>query len=117
MDEAEDRIEKAEEQIRTVEELALEMLKLCERQDEKLTEMESRSRCENLRIYGVLEDAEKESVNMISFVDELLHECLQLPEEMQNLQIERAHRSLGPKPTANAPPRSIIVKLLSYRKK
>lgn len=52
--EAEDRIEKAEERIRASEDAALEMLKLHVRLEEKLTEMESRSRRDNLRIYGVL---------------------------------------------------------------
>ncbi|CAL1568734.1 unnamed protein product [Knipowitschia caucasica] len=112
--EAEDRIGKAEERIQASEEATLEMLKLHVRLDEKLTEMGSHSRRDNLRIYGVAEESERDSVNMLSFVNKLLHEGLQLSEEMPDLQIQRAHRSLGPQPTAGAPPRSIVVRFLSF---
>lgn len=95
--EAEDRIEKAEERIQTSEDAALEKLKLHMRLDEKLTEMESHSRRDNLRIYGVAEETEKDSASMLSFVDKLLREGLQLSEEVPDLQIQRAHRSLGPR--------------------
>lgn len=84
--EAEERIEKAEERIKASEEATLEMLKLHMRLDGKLTEMESHSRRDNLRIYGVAEESEKDSVNMLSFVNKLLHEGLQLSEEMSDLQ-------------------------------
>lgn len=117
LDEAESRIESVEERMQTTEEAASEMLKLYVRLDEKLTDMESRSRRENLRIYGVPEDAERDSANMLSFVDKLLRDGLQLSEDVQDLQIERAHRSLGPPAPASASPRSIVVKFLSYKTK
>lgn len=113
--EAEDRIEKAEDRIQTSEEAALEMLKLHMRLDEKLTEIESHSRRDNLSIYGVAEETEKDSASMLSFVDKLLREGLQLSEEVPDLQIQRAHRSLGPQPAAGASPRSIVVKFLSFK--
>lgn len=115
--EAKDRIEKAEEQIQASEDAALEMLKLHVRLEEKLTEMESHSRRNNLRICGVPEETEKDPDNMLSFVDKLLREGLQLSEEVPDLQIQRAHCSLGPQPTAGAPPRSIVVKFLSFKVK
>lgn len=117
LDEAENRIENVEDRMQASEETAWEMLKLYERLDAKLTETESHNRRENLRIYGVPEEAEKGSVNMLSFVDKLLREGLQLPEDVTDLQIQKAHRSLGPKPPAGAPPRSIVVKFLSFRVK
>lgn len=117
LDEAESRIENIEERMLASEEAASEMLTLYVKLDSKLTETESHNRRENLRIYGVPEGAEKDSSNMLSFVDKLLREGLQVPEDVADFQIQRAHRSLGPQPSGNAPPRSIVVKFLSFRVK
>lgn len=54
---------------------------------------------------------------MVSFVSELLCEGLGLTEDIPNLQIERAHRSVGLQPLVDAPPCSIIVKFLSSKTK
>lgn len=117
LDEAENRIEQAEERIQTTEDVVTEMLKLHMKLEDKLTDLESRSRRDNIRIYGVCEGAEKDST-MASFVEKLLREGLQLSEEeVPDLHIERAHRSLGPRPPAGAPPRSIIVKFGSFKSK
>ncbi|KAJ8348998.1 hypothetical protein SKAU_G00277150 [Synaphobranchus kaupii] len=117
LDEAEGRIEKAEERIQNTEEVITEMLKLHVKLEDKLMDLESRSRRENVRIYGVPEGSEKESPIIGSFVEKLLREGLGLPEDEPDLQIERAHRSLGPRPPEDAPPRSIIVKFLSFKTK
>lgn len=117
LDEAENRIKSVEERMQATEEAASEMLKLYMRLDEKLTDMESHSRRENLRIYVVLEEAERGSANMLSLVDKLLRDGLQLSEDVQDLQIERAHRSLGLPAPSDATPRSIVVKFLSYKTK
>ena len=82
-----------------------------------MLDLESRSRRKNIRIYGVPEGSEKESTTMISFVENLLREGLELTNDMPDLQIERAHRSLGPQPPADAPPRSIVIKCLSFKTK
>ncbi|KAK7945279.1 hypothetical protein WMY93_001007 [Mugilogobius chulae] len=116
LDEAECRIEKVEERVQTSEEFSSGMLKLYTKLEEKLTDLESRTRRENIRIYGVSEGAEKDSTDMVSFVEKLLREGLGLPEDL-DLQIERTHRSLGPLPPASAPPRSIVVKFLSFKTK
>ncbi|CAM4570728.1 unnamed protein product [Leuciscus chuanchicus] len=110
LDEAEGRIEKAEERIQNTEEVITAMLKLHTKLDDKLLDLESRSRRDNIRIYGVPEGTEKESTTMVSFVENLLQEGLELTDDMPDLHIERAHRSLGPQPPADAPPRSIIIK-------
>lgn len=117
LEEAEGRIEKAEERIQSTEEVITEMLKLHVRLEDKLTDLESRSRRENIRIYGVPEGSEKESPTMDSFVVRLLREGLGIPETEPDLQVERAHRSLGQQPPEDAPPRSIIVKFLSFKTK
>lgn len=74
-------------------------------------DLQNRLRRNNLRIYQVLEDTEKE--DMVGFVKQLIKTTLRLPDNL-NLQIERAHRSLGSKPAPSAPPRSIIVRFLDY---
>lgn len=79
LDEAEGRIEKTEERIQNMEEIMTEMLKLHMKLEDKLTDLESRSRRENVRIYGVPEEAEKDSPTMVSFVEKLLRDGLKLP--------------------------------------
>lgn len=81
---------------------------------DKVNDLESRGRRNNLRIYGVQEDTEGSS--MIAFVEKLLA-SEKLIEEGIDAQIQRAHRSLGPKGPLNAPPRSIVVNFLQYRVK
>lgn len=91
LDEAEERIEKAEERIQNTEEVIAAMLKLHTKMEDKLLDLESRSRRQNMRVYGVPDGAEKDSTTTISFVENLLHEGLELNDEMPDLQIERAH--------------------------
>lgn len=116
LDEAEERILKAEERVQNTEDVLTEMLKLHVKLDAKITEQESRSRRENIRIYGVPEEAEKESPTMISFVEKLLRENLNI-DDATTLEIERAHRALGPRPPQDAQPRSILAKFLSFKTK
>lgn len=47
--------------------------------DEKITDQESRSRWDNVRIYGIPEGTEKEALSMISFVEKSLRENLDIP--------------------------------------
>lgn len=81
---------------------------------DKINDLESRGRRNNLRIYGVREGEEGSST--ITFVENLLRNE-KLINEGTDPQIQRAHRSLGPKPTADAPPRSIIVNFLEFKTK
>lgn len=80
-------------------------------------DFESRSRRENIRIYGVPEKADKESATIRSFVENLLLKVLDLNKDVPDLHIERAHRLTGPQPPDDAPPRSIIVTILSSKTK
>ncbi|KAK1904479.1 LINE-1 retrotransposable element ORF1 protein [Dissostichus eleginoides] len=82
----------------------------------KLTDLEGRSRRENVRIHGVKEGAEEGTASVIAFVEDLLTKSLELPSSTV-LNIERAHRPLAPKPPNEAPPRSILVKISSYKMK
>lgn len=82
--------------------------------NDKLVDLESRSRRNNLRIYGVPEGKEGRSVS--EFVANLLIKQLKLPEGTEP-QIQRAHRALAPRPPHNAAPRSIIVNFLQSNTK
>ena len=66
----------------------------------------------NLRIYGVREGEEGNST--ITFVENLLR-SEKLISKGTDRQIQQTHRSLGPKPTVDAPPRSIIVSFLEFK--
>lgn len=77
----------------------------------KVTDLESRSRRNNIRMYGVPEDTEGES--MIQFVESLLTKELPLPEGM-SLGVQRAHRALAQKPGPDANPRSIVINFLQF---
>lgn len=81
---------------------------------DKMNDLESRGRRNNLRIYGVAEGEEGSS--MISFVENLLRNE-KLIQERADPQIQRAHRSLGPKPATGVTPRSIIVNFLEFKTK
>uniref|UniRef100_A0A1A8B2L9 Uncharacterized protein n=1 Tax=Nothobranchius furzeri TaxID=105023 RepID=A0A1A8B2L9_NOTFU len=94
MDEMEGRIEKTEERVQNTE-VITDMLKLHEKLEEKFVDLESHSRRENIRMYGVPEGREKASTSMASFVEILLRAGLELPDELGDLRIERAHRSGG----------------------
>ncbi|CAI5678027.1 unnamed protein product [Oreochromis niloticus] len=76
----------------------------------KCDDLQNRLRRNNIRIFQIPEGSEGH--DMIRFISELLRGSLKLPTEM-DMKIERAHRSLGPRPTDPAvPPRSIIVRFL-----
>uniref|UniRef100_A0A3B1K9Q6 L1 transposable element RRM domain-containing protein n=1 Tax=Astyanax mexicanus TaxID=7994 RepID=A0A3B1K9Q6_ASTMX len=81
----------------------------------KITDLEGRSRRNNIRLYGVPEKAEGSS--MVAFVEGLikteLGDCAGLNTE-RDAGIERAHRSLAPQPPNGAPPRSIVVRFLRF---
>ena len=114
--EAEKRIDTAETRIQAAEDAVTELLKLQIHLDAKLTDLEGCSRRENIRIHGVKEGAEENSPSMVCYVEHLLREGLSLQDSFE-LRVERAHRTLAPKPPSEAPPRSIVAKMSSFRMK
>lgn len=105
MEEAEKRIDTAETRIQGAEEAITELLKLQIHLDAKLTDLEDRSRRENIRIHGVKEGAEDNSTSMVGYVEHLLREGLDLLVSF----------ALTPKPPPGALPRSIVAKLQDER--
>lgn len=106
----------AETRIKANEEAVTEMLKLHVEMNAKLTDLEGRSRRENIRIHGVKEGSEDDAPSMVAFVERLLRHKLELPDSVE-VRVERAHRALVPKPSPNVAPRSIVAKMANYRTK
>lgn len=92
LEEAEEQIVGLEERLQNTENVMAEVLKLQTQLKERITDQEGHLRWNNIRIYGVAEEAEGNSPSMITFVEDMLREKLEL-ETSLSLQIERAHRA------------------------
>jgi chromosome segregation ATPase len=73
---------------------------------DKLDDLESRSRRNNMRIYSIPEDAELRSESVVALIDKWLKDKLSIETD---LKIQRAHQALAPKPKTGQPPRPIIL--------
>lgn len=114
LSEAEARINEAESANMALKEALIKSMERQKTMQEKLTDIEGRSRRNNMRIYGVPEGKEGNSVH--NFVEQLLKSELALTAD-KSLQIQRAHRALARKPEQNQPPRSIVVHFLEFNTK
>lgn len=113
--EAEDRIGAAEAKLEKMELIMRSVLKTQTENEQKLIDQEARTRRKNLRIFNVPEN-EEQGASMIIFTEKLFREKLKIPDSLE-LNIERAHRALAPKPASGQRPRSIVVQFLKYRTK
>lgn len=120
MKETRDRAEEAVQRVADMEEWTAEAKEVLSptliNQDKiqaKLTDLEAHSRRNNVRVYGIPEDAE--GSNLQDFIERLIEAELSLQDV--NLGIQRCHRALGPKPPQNATPRSVVIYFLEYRTK
>lgn len=82
---------------------------------DKVTEMEGHCRRNKIRIYAVPEEAEGTSATVF-VVDMIKSQLGEIIDSSwgSDLGIQRAHRALAPKPSKNAPPRSIVVHFLRF---
>ena len=94
--------------------MMMEMLEQTTQMREKITDLERRSRRNNIRIFSAPEETEGSSTS--KYVEQLRKQELQLPEWME-VHIQRAHRALAPKPDPNALPRLIIANFLKFETK
>lgn len=113
----EERSEKNEKRTQNTEEGVTKLLKLHVKLDERLAELESRFRRENVRIYSVPEVSEKDSELMITFMETLLKDGLDLDNIITDLHIEKANWAPGPLPPENASSPSILVRFSSLKMK
>ena len=79
----------------------------------KLTDLEARSRRNNIRVFGIPEDTE--GSNLQEFMESFIRAELSLQDT--KLGIQRCHRALGPKPPQNASSRSVVIYFLEHRTK
>uniref|UniRef100_A0A8C6KC52 L1 transposable element RRM domain-containing protein n=1 Tax=Nothobranchius furzeri TaxID=105023 RepID=A0A8C6KC52_NOTFU len=112
LNEVETRVSGHEDELQNTDKIMVEILKMQERLQAKLTSLEAYSRRESLRLYGVPEGAETGAPSMAHFVKKLLRENLGISSTA--LQIQRAHRALSPPPLDGSQPRSILVKFLCF---
>ncbi len=113
VEEVETRVAEMEEWSVTARDTLLQVLKEQERIVSKLTDLETRSRRNNLRIFGIPEG--EEGNNACECLEKFIKSELQLPDI--DLKIQRCHRSLGPKPPPQAAPRSMLAYFLVYKTK
>ncbi|RXN17128.1 LINE-1 type transposase domain-containing 1 [Labeo rohita] len=98
-----ERVNEMEKRIADLEEWAVDVrdavgntLKVQENLKAKLSDLEGRSQHNNLRIYGIPEGCE--GSNVMEFVAEFIKSELNVLQDI-DLQIQRAHRALVPKPS------------------
>lgn len=115
-----ERLDMSERRLTEVEEAHMELNtghqkieSLMKALQDKTEDLEAWSRRCNLRITGLPETTQ--TGNMERFVEKLLITLLGEETFSPLFVIERAHRSLGPRPKPGAPPSPIIAKVLNYR--
>lgn len=81
----------------------------------KMTDLESRSRRNNIRIIGLPESIE--GPQPTTFFSELLVELLGEETLTSPPELDRAHRSLAAKPPSGSRPRPVIIRLHRYQTK
>lgn len=109
--EAQTRIAELEEWGAEAGDTLTELRQLSHRLQEKVTDLEARSRRNNIRIFGLPEDTEGN--DMIKYMDTFLRAEFQI-QDGSPLQIQRAHRATGRKPPADTPPRSIVINFQQF---
>uniref|UniRef100_A0A8C6TSQ3 L1 transposable element RRM domain-containing protein n=1 Tax=Neogobius melanostomus TaxID=47308 RepID=A0A8C6TSQ3_9GOBI len=95
------------DRVATLEKTQQELAKKCKSLQEKCQDLENRSRRRNVRIVGVEENSEKG--NMLTFIPAFLRDVLGGDIFSSPVVLNRAHRSLGPKPAPGGRPRTIVV--------
>lgn len=109
-----DRVVETEEWNSNLKMIIISSLKQQRKLQEKVTDLEWRSRRNNMRIWGVPEGTEEDSVH--GFIESFLREHLKITEDVK-LQIQRAHRVMASRSAPNKNPRAIIVNFLEFQQK
>lgn len=102
-----------EENITEFKEVLGQSIQIQEDLQERLLYLETCSHRNNMRIFGIPEGSEGNNVQ--ERVKSIIKTELSLGD--LDLKIQRCHRALGPKPPADAYPRSVVVFFLEYKSK
>nr|XP_014347658.1 PREDICTED: uncharacterized protein LOC106704657 [Latimeria chalumnae] len=81
---------------------------------DKIQDLENRSRRNNIRVLGIPEGIEGNGVSGPALLLTVLRDCLPL-ESADAIEVERAHRTLGPRPPPDQRPRPIIARFLRFQ--
>lgn len=111
--EAEMRIGTAEDQIADMNAQIAKLTKDNTFLLEKTESLENHSRRNNIRIVNLREG--REGSDPVTFFTNWLPKILGHEHFTEPLMIERAHRTLAPRPTANERPRAVLIRLLNYQ--
>ncbi|RXN12027.1 GTPase IMAP family member 7-like protein [Labeo rohita] len=82
---------------------------------EQVDDLENRGRRCNVRIIGLPEDTE--GSNPVRFFEKWIPDYLQVDTKAGKLKLERAHRSLAPKPAQGGRPRPVIIRFHNFQDK
>lgn len=115
LEEAEEWIEEAETALQAAATMRKCLTQHQAKMEAKLLDHEGRAHRDNIRVYGIPEEAEGSDIP--GFLEKVLTELLDLPADT-TFRIERAHRALAPKSINSAgKPLLIIAKKASYKLK
>lgn len=82
---------------------------------EHIDDLENRGRRKNVRVIGLPEDAE--GSNPTKFFESWIPNLLGLETKVGRVKIERAHRTLAPKPGPNQRPRPVLIRFHNFADK
>lgn len=114
MDEAESRVAQLESWAEVATAALCTSLEAQKSLQKTVIDLESRSRRNNIRIFGIPEG--EETTPMPQFIDHFLKTQLHLADDF-TLGIQRAHRALAGRPPPEAPPRNIIINFQEHKTK
>uniref|UniRef100_H3A2K3 L1 transposable element RRM domain-containing protein n=1 Tax=Latimeria chalumnae TaxID=7897 RepID=H3A2K3_LATCH len=115
LEEVEHHVGNTEDSVLSLESTVLQMQETITKLQGKTDDLENRSRRCNLRLVGLPEG--EEGKDPASFLESWLPKLLNLPELINNLEVERAHRTYAPRERNIDRPRMLLFKLLCYRDK
>ncbi|XP_030282868.1 uncharacterized protein LOC115587269 [Sparus aurata] len=108
LDEAEARLLAVENSAETQEPRIVELEKQVSALTESLDMAENYSRRLNIRVVGLPEDTE--TGQPVEFFESWLPRVLKMTTKAGRIKLERAHRTLAPKPDPNRSPRSVLLR-------
>uniref|UniRef100_A0A096MGI2 L1 transposable element RRM domain-containing protein n=1 Tax=Poecilia formosa TaxID=48698 RepID=A0A096MGI2_POEFO len=109
--EAERRISDVEDTVANLARNNVKLTKTVEQLYERIDDQENRARRKNIRLVG-LKEGKEVGMPLAKYVQKILCDGLELNGD--DYEIERCHRSPGPRPDPNQPPRIILVRFLKY---
>lgn len=115
LDEAERRIGAVEDTLDPVKTKVEKLEKTVDFLIEHVDDLENRGRRMNIRVLNLPEGAE--GTNPTRFFERWLPEVLHIEGKGGQIKLERAHRSLAPKPPSTQRPRPVLVRFHNYQDK